>query len=101
MIENRIETYKGELAAIRHDLHMHPELLFEEVRTGAIVARDPQGLSGAHIGSEYDVQTSYRLDRNLELGAGVGYVRSGEFLIRQRLARSYLYPYVMINYSFF
>ncbi len=40
MIENRIETYKGELAAIRHDLHMHPELLFEEKRTSAIVARE-------------------------------------------------------------
>jgi hippurate hydrolase len=40
MSENRIETYKGELAAIRHDLHMHPELLFEEVRTSAIVARE-------------------------------------------------------------
>ena len=40
MIENRIETYKNELAAMRHDLHMHPELQFEEVRTGAIVARE-------------------------------------------------------------
>src|SRR5439155_13756109 len=29
--------------------------------SGAIVARDPSGRSGAHIGREYDVQSSYRL----------------------------------------
>ncbi|MGA2269299.1 MAG: alginate export family protein [Bryobacteraceae bacterium] len=69
--------------------------------SGGIVARDPKGLSGTHIGNEYDVQTSYRLDRNLELGVGVGHIRSGEFLIRTDHARSYTYPYVMINYSFF
>jgi len=40
MIESRVETYKGELVAIRHDLHMHPELLFEEHRTSAIVAKE-------------------------------------------------------------
>jgi hippurate hydrolase len=40
MIEARIDGYQNELAAIRHDLHMHPELLFEEVRTAAIVAKE-------------------------------------------------------------
>ncbi len=40
MIENRIESWKGDLVAIRHDLHMHPELLFEEHRTSAIVAKE-------------------------------------------------------------
>jgi len=40
MIEARIATYRDELAAIRHDLHEHPELQFEEVRTSAIVARE-------------------------------------------------------------
>ena len=40
MIEDRIAGFAGELAAMRHDLHMHPELQFEEVRTGAIVARE-------------------------------------------------------------
>ena len=69
--------------------------------SGSIVARDTKGLSGTHIGNEYDVQTSYRVDRNLELGVGVGYIRSGEFLIRTGHARSYTYPYVMMNYNFF
>jgi hippurate hydrolase len=30
----------NELIAIRHDLHMHPELAFEEHRTAGIVARE-------------------------------------------------------------
>jgi hippurate hydrolase len=40
MIEQRIKTYQADLTAIRHDLHMHPEMLFEEIRTAAIVARE-------------------------------------------------------------
>ncbi|MEQ1523163.1 MAG: amidohydrolase, partial [Aestuariivirga sp.] len=35
-----ISGFAGELAAIRHDLHMHPELCFEEFRTGKIVAEE-------------------------------------------------------------
>lgn len=35
---DRIESYFPELVAIRHDLHAHPEIGFEEVRTSAIVA---------------------------------------------------------------
>ncbi len=34
----QIEAYAAELAALRHDLHAHPELGFEETRTAAIVA---------------------------------------------------------------
>jgi hippurate hydrolase len=37
---DRITSYASELAAIRHDLHAHPELQFEEHRTAAIVARE-------------------------------------------------------------
>jgi len=61
----------------------------------------PKGLSGTHISNEYDVQTWYRLDRNLELGAGVGYIRSGEFLMLINHARSFTYAYVVLNYCFF
>lgn len=38
----RISTYFQELKAIRHDLHMHPELLFDVHRTSAIVVRELQ-----------------------------------------------------------
>ncbi|MDQ8730777.1 M20 aminoacylase family protein [Bradyrhizobium sp. LHD-71] len=34
----RINHYQNELVAIRHDLHAHPEIGFEEVRTSNIVA---------------------------------------------------------------
>ncbi|MFZ0934151.1 MAG: alginate export family protein [Bryobacteraceae bacterium] len=69
--------------------------------SGGVVAQDPRGLSGTHIGNEYDVQTSYRLDRDLDLGVGLGYIRSGAFLLLTNHAPSYTYPYVMINYNFF
>jgi metal-dependent amidase/aminoacylase/carboxypeptidase family protein len=34
----QIEAFKDDLVAIRHDIHAHPEIGFEEVRTSAIVA---------------------------------------------------------------
>src|SRR5262249_31874889 len=35
----RINSYQNELVAIRHDLHAHPEIGFEEHRTSDIVAK--------------------------------------------------------------
>ena len=69
--------------------------------SGSIVARDPKGKSGTHIGREFDIQTSYRPNRHLEYGAGLGYIVSGDFLARTHHALSYTYPYVMINYNVF
>jgi hypothetical protein len=69
--------------------------------SGVAVARDPSGLSGTHIGAEYDIQTSYRFDRHLELGAGLAYFHSGKFLVSTNHAHSHTYPYVMFNYDFF
>ncbi|MGB8313177.1 MAG: M20 aminoacylase family protein [Aestuariivirga sp.] len=40
MIHDLIAGFAGELAAIRHDLHMHPELCFEEFRTSKVVAEE-------------------------------------------------------------
>ncbi|MFZ5673723.1 MAG: M20 aminoacylase family protein [Pseudomonadota bacterium] len=37
---DRLAAHAGELRAIRHDLHQHPELAFEETRTAGIVARE-------------------------------------------------------------
>ena len=68
---------------------------------GVIVAQDPKGLSGTHIGREYDIQTSYRLNRQIEVGGGYGYIVSGEFLLKLNRAHSYGYPYVMVNYNVF
>ena len=35
---DRIEAFADELTAIRRDLHAHPEIGFEEIRTSGIVA---------------------------------------------------------------
>ena len=40
MIEDRLRPHLDELTAIRRDLHMHPEMLFHEVRTAAVVAAE-------------------------------------------------------------
>ena len=39
----RIEAFADELTAIRRDLHAHPEIGFEEVRTSGIVAEKLKG----------------------------------------------------------
>ena len=39
-INDRLAAHAGDLRAIRHDLHAHPELAFEENRTAGIVARE-------------------------------------------------------------
>jgi len=38
IVIDQIVTYVPELVSIRHDLHRHPEIGFEEVRTSGIVA---------------------------------------------------------------
>jgi len=69
--------------------------------SGTIVARDPTGHSGNHISEEYDLQTSYRFDRNLEFGVGIGRVLPGEFLVKTKHPAAYTYPYLMMSYNFF
>lgn len=69
--------------------------------SGIIVARDPRGLSGTHIGTEIDGETSYRFNRNLEVGVGVGHIFPGDFLKRTGHTHSYTYPYLMLNYNLY
>jgi len=65
------------------------------------VGRDTRGLSGTHIGEEYDAETSYRFNRQLELGSGFGRIFPGAFLANTHHDHAYSYPYVMVNYNFF
>ncbi|MFM8747465.1 MAG: M20 aminoacylase family protein [Aestuariivirga sp.] len=44
MIEDILTRHLPELTAIRRDLHAHPEMLFQEVRTAGIVAAELQRL---------------------------------------------------------
>ncbi len=39
-IAERVQSELAEIVAIRHDLHMHPELMFEEHRTSEVVQRE-------------------------------------------------------------
>ncbi|MBN8448733.1 MAG: amidohydrolase [Candidatus Accumulibacter sp.] len=57
--------FLAELAAIRHDIHAHPELAFSEVRTAEVVAREL-----ARCGLE--------LDRGLARTGVVGILRKGD-----------------------
>ena len=51
-IINRIGDFQDEMTAWRRDLHAHPELGFEEVRTAALVAEKLRafGLDEVHTG---------------------------------------------------
>ena len=42
-ILDELKTYEDELIAIRHDIHRHPEVGFEEQRTAALVAEKLRG----------------------------------------------------------
>lgn len=63
-----IESFAGELVAIRHDLHMHPELQFEEIRTSGIVAseltrlgyRVSEGIAGTGVVGTLSNGTGHR-----------------------------------------
>jgi hypothetical protein len=68
---------------------------------GNIVARDPRGLSGTHIGQEFDLESYYRVSRLFELGAGVGRVMPGRFLTSTGRRHAYTYPYIMLTYNFY
>lgn len=69
--------------------------------SGSVIARDTKGLSGTHIGEECDLETSYRVNRQLEFGAGIGRILPGGFLAHTGHDRNYTYPYVMMNYNFY
>lgn len=47
-LRDLVQAELPELVAIRHDLHRHPELSYEEVRTSARVCEDLDGLGIAH-----------------------------------------------------
>lgn len=66
---------------------------------GVLVAADPTGKSGSHIGQEIDGETSYRINREIEVGAGVGHIFPGDFLKARTPGKAYTYPYVVLNFT--
>lgn len=68
--------------------------------SGVAVARDATGRSGTHIGQEFDLEMSYRINRPIELVAGIGHIMPGEFLKRTTPGAPCTYPYVGMTYFF-
>ena len=68
--------------------------------SGAVVAKDPSGRAGTHIGVELDVETSCRLNRQLDVIAGLARILPGSFLKRTTPGKPYTYPYIGLNYVF-
>jgi alginate export protein len=66
--------------------------------SGGIIARDPSGRSGTHIGREFDFYTWYEVNRETHIGFGVGHITPGESLARITKGASYTYPYFAIEF---
>jgi len=67
---------------------------------GSVVASDPKGLSGTHVGEELDAQIIYTPTRQTQVGAGFGHIFTGEFLNKTTKGVDYNYPYVLVEYVF-
>jgi amidohydrolase len=51
----RAEAISGELSRLRRDIHMHPELAFQEVRTAALVAETLREIGGIDIRTQVGI----------------------------------------------
>ncbi|MFN7472222.1 MAG: M20 family metallopeptidase, partial [Roseiflexaceae bacterium] len=51
----RAEAISGELSRLRRDIHMHPELAFQEVRTAALVADTLREIGGIDIRTQVGI----------------------------------------------
>jgi hypothetical protein len=67
---------------------------------GSVVASDPKGLSGTHVGEELDAQLIYTPTRQTQVGFGYGHLFTGEFLKKTTKNVDYSYPYMMVEYVF-
>ncbi len=67
---------------------------------GSVVAKDPTGNSGTHIGEEVDFQMIYKPTLQMQFGAGIGHLFAGDFLSKTTKGRDYTLPYFLANYVF-
>jgi len=67
---------------------------------GSVVAQDPTGHSGTHVGEEFDAQTVYRITPQFQAGGGFGRLFTGEFLNRTTKGKDYSLPYLFAEYVF-
>jgi hypothetical protein len=68
---------------------------------GALVVRKADGTAGTHVGEELDAQAMYSVNKQMQFGAGYGYLFAGEFLKNAtKDGHSYSMPYVFLGYTF-
>lgn len=67
--------------------------------SGGSIVRDVTGRSGTHVGQEIDAYSWYELNRNVNIGFGLGHLLPGQFLIATTKGPTYTYPYFAINFK--
>jgi hypothetical protein len=67
---------------------------------GALVARTANGSAGKRVGQEADVQGTYPLTSQMQLGLGYAHIFPGTFLKKTTPGKPYNFSYVMVTYSF-
>jgi hypothetical protein len=67
---------------------------------GSVVASDPAGTDGTHVGEELDIQTIYTPTRQTQIGTGYGRLIPGEFLKLTTKGVSYNVWYMLMEYVF-
>jgi hypothetical protein len=66
--------------------------------SGAMLLRDPSGLSGKHVGEEIDIQVLWTGGAHVAIGGGVGHLFPGSFVKRVSPGSSFTFPYVQLTY---
>jgi hypothetical protein len=67
--------------------------------SGGLIARDPSGRSGTHIGEESDFYSWYELNGHVNVGAGVGRLMPGSLLAKLTTGPAYNYSYFAVNFK--
>jgi hypothetical protein len=67
---------------------------------GSVVAKDPAGTDGTHIGEEFDTQVIYKPTVQTQIGAGIGHLMDGKFLKETTKGKDYTIPYFLVDYVF-
>jgi len=67
--------------------------------SGGAIVRDVSAKSGTHIVQEIDAFTWFELDRNVNIGFGIGHLLPGRFLVSPTKGPDYNRPYSAINFK--
>jgi hypothetical protein len=68
--------------------------------SGALVARVANGSAGRYVGQEADIQSTYPLTTQMQLGVGYAHIFPGTFLKKTTPGKPYDFSYVMVTYLF-